>query len=306
MRLHEDDRERLQRKLGADNGDDVVLAVNIIEALANALRDAAAGKAPRALAYELDVTSHSDRFAVHFTGGIDVFTHDCARTITRQSQRVLDVRIDFGAKRVSVHVARAAAHERTPIDAVRYVPPSASKKRRVATDYEAARVTNADDRQTIDALVHDVYHVEARVPADMDFWFEVVKSSGGGAHLSKHFGGAELPLTDDASMAGGSIDESLSERDAGGITVGYSLCFVNVPSLSCAFLEHLVTKHSASIIANAYAWFNVPASIDKRALFVVNVRSASVPASDAKRVVTNNLPRGVVLVAPRGRARKHA
>jgi len=296
MKLQPADRARITRKIGGHDDIDAVVACNIIEALCNKMCPSGSGhKLSAPLNYDLDTTTFNDRFTIRFTGGIDVFTHEYAQAIMRQSLNVCDVVVDFGAKTVSVTVMRMASDGvQLTHDPVRYVPAAKTKKRRIATDYAAGGVVSKDDCQNIDSIVYDAYHVNnGRVPADMLFWYEPVTVTAGSAFLSKAHGGAAVPFSDDMTTNDESVSEAVAAGGGGGgDVVGYSLCFSKPPPLSCSFFDYLHSKYT-SIVASSYAWLHVP---HNEPLLVVNIRSASVAASDVKHVVTGNLPAGI---APR-------
>jgi len=261
MRLGDDERARLLRRLDGATADAIV-AANIIETFGNQTR-------AKDLGYVLETHEHA--FQVRLTSGFDVVSSAHVRAIVSASARITAVRLNCATRSIDVDVTRGE-----PTTSA-YVARATRVARHVDIEYDAASVPDKADCATIDALVDDVYNSLARIPATMSVWYERIRGGVG----------------DSASESTIVVDDDASES-VGAAVVGYTLCFEHMPVVTLDFLEYLTTKHAAAIAA-AYVWFTPDANVAATPLFVINIRCASTPLASTKRIVANALPRGRLL-----------
>jgi len=317
MRLHKTDRDRIKERLNNDDRDALV-ACNIIEVLSRRIREISGVSAsndmePVSCDFITDDEGDPDHFRMQFTKGVSLFSHAFALMIDQVSDRIIDIQLLMTSRIIEIIVVRASAvsavsatQRRTGLfsstitlkpavrhEKIRFEPRVSKRRRIIDIDYAASGVIELADQRVVNSIVDDVYQSFERIPANMIFWFEVVRGEHG-AHLSERHGGAALPFSDDI------VDDSVSESVAGGDIVGFSLCFSGVPDISFSFLQWLHKRYPTTI-ASSYAWLHVPNTVNHEAMFVINVRHINASIGDAHRIVQNSQPRGISIKAKRVR-----
>ena len=249
---------------------DVRLASRVLVAVSEccgALAERGARDEAPKLHYETRVRDGT--FVLHINnapGATGLLKADDLSTIARVSRRVLDVRVALDERALDITVARSSA---SGAQRVAYTPAAGARLRRaLAIDYSSGGVTNADDCATLDALIDAVYASVEHVPADMGVWYERVTSD------------------DDAS------ESVVGEPASSSPVVGYSVCFVHVPVVTCALFEHLRTTFPAALV-NAYVYLAPPAHVAASALCVLNVLAADADAHAHTQRVRASVPRGL-------------
>jgi len=253
MRVPDSERASILRDVNGST-DDCTLVCHIIELLHRGGN----------MAYCL-TRKDASSLAVVFPSSFNIFTASQARQVWALSQRITDVRIHFGKRRIAVHIATAAMA--TPLA---YTPASTRTLSADAVDWHAGGMTDADDVRTCSSIVQDVYNVAARMP-DVHFYFDVI----GGPDS------ATVSATDDAST------ESHVAVVAEGARIGYSLCFAGMPDMSATFFRHLHQAYGTRI-ADAYAYIGKHVHTP---LLVVNVRRATTPSGHATQHIASFVPR---------------
>lgn len=268
MRVPDDERAVILKDVGGKQ-DDCAIICGIIETLY---------KKERVLSYDVTRAAESGQLTVRLAQGFDIFTSANARCLFALSQRIHDVRILFSKKRIIVTVLPAAGSQPQ-------WQPAFVRRRTIAIDYGASKITNTDDIALIDSIVNDAYALAVRMP-DMKFYLEPIVD-GFGAVLEHT--GMEIPLTGGGGR--GADSEDASESSMGGskapesARVGYSLCFSNVPDIGADFFQHLHDAYGIRIAA-AYGWLSVSPP-----MLVVNIRRINLAGTTKVLKVINHLPR---------------
>jgi len=255
MSISPHEREKVARRLGAPAAEqDVDLVVNVLEALAGIFQRATPARSD----FKYDVAAMDapeSPLVLSWTRGLALLRAADVEALVRVSARFESASVDVERGRLELEFSSYAAPRRE-----RGAPAQHRKRRRRDFDFGAARVSDEDDRASLERLVDDVYASEQLMPA-LSIGLEPIVDR-------------RAPLAcDDASET--DVEGAAPE----GARIGYSLYFGALPRLSAELLTRLVDRRRHPNALDAYVWFRGDAL---EPLLVVNVRRPNeLSAADA-------------------------
>lgn len=205
---------------------------------------------------------NGDYFYVRVRAGLSILSAQDVHRLSKVSARIRDIQVYPERRLLTITVWCEGAAK--PMPTAVYAPPRKRKARRTALDWDAARVSDVDDQQTLASVMDDVYNVVDLIP-DMQCWFEPILGDGA-VHK-----GVPIPRTAAAADELSESSEDAADRATEEQRLGYALCFSELPDMSCSFLQYLRDTYH-SVFIDGYIWFDPPFSND--AVLVVLLRRA--------------------------------
>ena len=259
--------------------EDAALAARVLETVYTQYTTTASKTSPQ---YLID-TRPKGSFVVRIVSlsAFSVFTDMHVGQLMRlDTQRVLSVEVHTARRELRISLRRAGRAGIGAPARSTYIPLAKTQRKRryVDFDFDAAHISNVDDRTNITNIHDDVLNVVDIMPS-LTFWYERILNDDNNNNDDN-----DDQRTDDESL----VDSSTT---AANIVAGYALCFSNLPdALNADFFRYLIDKYGATLAMRVYMVFGAHST---DSTLVVHLRSSNATTRTSAMLTETIVPRGI-------------